>query len=175
MSLRLGFMKSNEPLSLITDWNRCWEGGRKLRVDWRNHAESEKRRNKRCGKQVSACGPRACPPQGHARGVPLPFLVRRQCTPRGRQALPLRRKALRTSGSREGGPAAFPAVRVLAAPPQDNPNPLGHAAQTTARSKSRPDKSGRYISSCVLSLAAFPTPTREAANIGLPLLLPFAF
>src|SRR5271157_101906 len=32
-------------------------------------------------------------------GLALPFLVRRQCTRRGRQAVPLLRKALRTSGS----------------------------------------------------------------------------
>src|SRR5271157_1074079 len=55
-------------------------------------------------------------------GLALHFLVRRQCTRRGRQAVPLLRKALRTSGSGpvaqgpRSGPAALPAVRVLAVP-----------------------------------------------------------
>jgi len=35
------------------------------------------------------------------------------------------------------------------------------AAQTTARWKSRPDKSGRYIFSCVPTQAGLPTPKRK--------------
>jgi hypothetical protein len=40
---------------------------------------------------------------GHAQGVPLRFLVRRQCTRRGRQAVPLPRKVLRTSRAKSTG------------------------------------------------------------------------
>src|SRR5208337_48640 len=75
-------------------------------------------------------------------GLALPFLVRRQCTRRGRQAVPLLRKALRTSrsgvvaqGPRSGpfaplraGSAAPPAARALAAP-QIGQSALGLAAR----------------------------------------------
>jgi hypothetical protein len=50
-------------------------------------------------------GPRACPLQGHPRGVPLHFLLRRQCTQRGRQAVPL---LILTSGVRRSTLSASP-------------------------------------------------------------------
>jgi len=60
--------------------------------------------------------------QSRDAGLSLPGVPRGECGTRGRQAVPLRRKALRASGLRlvaQGplsGAAAFPAVRVLAAP-----------------------------------------------------------